>query len=209
MSSVTERAIKRSNLLITGIQCIVAGVVEWAVVGRFRWYPMYIVNAVALLLLGAGSILCIGVFIRRLIQRKRSGLTVHSAKRYLCAFLQQYRDTNDPDIAGVINALLVLRKAGLLTATDADKKQGGTVQVDETPVEDGSTQKDTRVDDVMYETRVHTKTKPQPKAPKIEKTVEMEKPKNQVLLEDTPNDVAQAETVTVPTAPRRRVVRRH
>lgn len=131
MSITTEYAVKRSNTLKTGLQCIVAGVVEWAVVGRFRWYPMYIVNTIAIVLITAGVLLCLITLIARIIRTKRAELNVYNAKKYLLAFAQQYRDTRDADVANAVNAILVLRKAGILNTTAEDKKLCGTVIVDD------------------------------------------------------------------------------
>lgn len=129
MSITTDYAVKRSNILKTGLQCLIAGIVEWAIVGRFRWYPMYIVNTIAVVLITAGILLCIITLIARIIRIKRAKLNVYNAKKYLLAFAQQYRDTHDADVANAVNAILVLRKAGILNATMEDKKLSGTVIV--------------------------------------------------------------------------------
>lgn len=130
MSIVTEYAVKRSNVLKTGLQCIVAGVLEWALVDIFGWYPRYIANTVAIVLVTLGVMLCIITVIARLIRAKRAEHNVYNAKQFLLAFAQQYRDTRDADIAEVVNAILVLRKAGVLNVVPGDKKLTGTVLVE-------------------------------------------------------------------------------
>lgn len=130
MSIITEYAVKRSNVVKTGLQCIVAGVLEWALVDIFGWYPRYIANTVAIVLVTLGVMLCIITGIARLIRAKRAEHNVYNAKQFLLAFAQQYRDTRDADIAEVVNAILVLRKAGVLEVVCGDKKLAGTVLVE-------------------------------------------------------------------------------
>lgn len=130
MSIITEYAVKRSNVLKTGLQCIVAGVLEWALVDIFGWYPRYIANTVAIVLVTLGVMLCIITGIARLIRAKRADHNVYNAKQFLLAFAQQYRDVRDADIAEVVNAILVLRKAGVLEVVCGDKKLAGTVLVE-------------------------------------------------------------------------------
>lgn len=216
MSILSESAIKRSNLVKTGLQCVVAGIVEWALVGRFRWYPMYIVNAVALLLVGAGILFCVIAVIIRSIRAHRSDKTVYSAKRYLIAFAGQYRDTQDPDIAELVNAIYVMRKAGLLTPTAEDKKLSGTVQMQDT-----DTDTDVDADAVIDAVAVKQTSKDSLNVNTVNKTkrtVSQKKPQTtkQTVVNSTEQTVVQNETTIADsgtvapqnTAPRRRVVRR-
>lgn len=211
MSILSESAIKRSNLVTTGLQCIAAGIVEWALVGRFRWYPMYIVNAVALLLGGVGIMLCVIAVILRSLRAQRSDKTVYSAKRYLIAFAGQYRDTQDPDIAELVNAIFVMRKAGLLTPTAEDKKRRGTVQVQDA---DTDTETDADINTVADTVAVEQNNT----VNKTRRTVSQKKPQTtkQAVVNSTEQAVPQTETALVDSGtvatqnatPRRRVVRR-
>lgn len=127
--SIRRGAVYKNSWASMGWKCLLAGFLQWFIVGYYRWYPMRFVNLTSIVLAVCGIILLLIGFIAKM--KRMRGMSLKEAKKYLKAFAKQYDACFNADIQELLTAICVMDKAGLLKVEQKDSTKKGTVVVDE------------------------------------------------------------------------------